>query len=149
MCFLDEYMRRTTHMFTFMTGTSSLMLLTTAILARSAFADCYGAYIPSFSWCSGYQTAGYSCSGNYCAVGTCVGTCSDCSIFYAGNVVDTTSGQYFTRRVSVQYECCVYINVCVCVRVHACARACLSACVRACVCVCVCVCVCTRAIIVV
>jgi hypothetical protein len=55
---------------------------------------CYGAFTPSFSWCSGYAAAGYNCSGDYCASATCVGECYFCAVAYEGGaVLDSATGR--------------------------------------------------------
>lgn len=55
--------------------------------------SCYGAFIPSFSWCSGYEGAGYNCTGDYCASSSCVGECYFCAIEYEGAALDAYSGR--------------------------------------------------------
>lgn len=54
---------------------------------------CYGAYTPLFTWCSGYEKAGYNCSGDYCASSSCVGDCFDCSVAYTNSVLDPSTGR--------------------------------------------------------
>ena len=56
---------------------------------------CYGAFVPSFSWCSGYEKVDYNCSadGRYCAADTCIEDCYSCTIDYPGGVVHAASGR--------------------------------------------------------
>lgn len=54
---------------------------------------CYSAFTPLFTWCSGYEKAGYTCVNNYCSSATCVGDCFDCSVAYTNAILDTTTGR--------------------------------------------------------
>jgi hypothetical protein len=58
---------------------------------------CYGAWVSSYYWCSGYTDAGYSCAGEgdneYCAASSCIGDCTACAEAYPDAVLDETGGR--------------------------------------------------------
>ena len=56
---------------------------------------CYGAFVPSFPWCSGYEKVDYNCGadGRYCAAETCIEDCYSCAIDYPGAVLHAASGR--------------------------------------------------------
>lgn len=85
------------------------MLAVVAALATrgsSGSGTCYGAYTPDFTWCSGWNQAGYNCSadGTFCSASSCVGDCFDCAVEYERAAQDPASGRCCTS-LSPQGEC--------------------------------------------
>jgi len=74
-----------------------LLLALVAFGQTHAASGCYGANVTSFYWCSGYEGAGYNCSGSganqFCAIDTCVASCQQCAIYYPNDVVDAATGR--------------------------------------------------------
>jgi hypothetical protein len=74
--------------------------LTAAALLPRASALCYGAFVPDFTWCSGYAKAGYNCSGGdgtYCSSSACLAdSCFFCAVEYTDAVPLPASGRCCT-----------------------------------------------------
>ena len=63
------------------------------LVVRCANAECYGANtVSSFSWCSGYEQSGYSCSNGMCASSTCLGQCYFCAVRYPNATLNKETG---------------------------------------------------------
>lgn len=63
------------------------------LAVRQACGECYGADVSTFTWCSGYDGAGYSCNGNMCANENCVADCMKCAVQYPNAVLHAASGR--------------------------------------------------------
>lgn len=58
---------------------------------------CYGANVTSWSWCAGYEDAGYDCAVGsdgltYCGAEECISSCDLCAIEYDNAVLDKATG---------------------------------------------------------
>jgi hypothetical protein len=62
--------------------------------------DCYEAYLPDFPGCSGYETAGYTCVGDYCSASNPSGDPSFCAVRRDG-CVDRSTGKCSTEGTAV------------------------------------------------
>ena len=58
-----------------------------------AATGCYTANVSQWSWCSGYEQAGYSCAGGFCSIDSCVASCTDCALFYPTAVLDKAAAR--------------------------------------------------------
>ena len=73
-----------------------IAILTTAYLTHiKVEASCYAANTSSFTWCSGYENAGYNCSKNgiNCASDKALGEYYFCALHYADAMLHAATGQ--------------------------------------------------------
>jgi len=76
---------QTSNIQTFITNSSSN--------AQTSNGTCFTANITSYSWCSGYLAAGYSCFEDYCSSSSCLGDCQSCAQSFENAILDAKFGR--------------------------------------------------------
>ena len=64
------------------------LLFLALIVAVNADIGCYTAEVAQWTWCAGYEKAGYTCLNGFCSIDACVGTCTQCADLYPNATFD-------------------------------------------------------------